>query len=212
MRSSPGIPAHGTRAGRLVVIAVSLGISVLTTTFAIEAFRGSPIAKRSRVAALSGSRGNGSIYFRYEDNQGSSRFGVVNPDGSGQRDAFPGDPAAQRQQLSFSSDGRRLAYVDGREGQRGIYVADADGSNAVRLTDQVNDSWPNWSPDGAKIAFVGTRFDPSLGFCHPGVYADCFTDIYTMDADGSDITDVTNDPGWESGPAWSPDGMRIAFA
>jgi Tol biopolymer transport system component len=199
-------------AHRIVVIVVSLGLAAPTTVFAIDAFRGAHPSKRSNALTLNSSLGNGSIYFRYEDSQGESRLSIVEPDGSGQRDAFPDSAAAEHEQISFSPDGMRMAYVDAREGKRGIYVANADGSDAVRLTDQVNDSWPNWSPVGDKIAFVGTRFDPSLGFCHPGVYADCFTDIYTMDADGSNIMDVTGDSGWEFDPVWSPDGTRIAFA
>jgi Tol biopolymer transport system component len=36
-------------------------------------------------------------------------------------------------------------------------------------------------------------------------------DIYLVDADGPDLTRLTNDPGGDLSPAWSPDGRRIAF-
>jgi len=37
-------------------------------------------------------------------------------------------------------------------------------------------------------------------------------EIYLVNADGSDLTRLTNDPGADGSPAWSPDGRRIAFA
>jgi len=49
----------------------------------------------------------------------------------------------------------------------------------------------------SKIAFVSTR--------------DGNREIYAMDADGAAQTRVTNDPEWDYGPSWSPDGARIAF-
>jgi Tol biopolymer transport system component len=36
-------------------------------------------------------------------------------------------------------------------------------------------------------------------------------EIYVMDADGSDQTNLTNNSADESAPAWSPDGTKIAF-
>jgi TolB protein len=36
-------------------------------------------------------------------------------------------------------------------------------------------------------------------------------DIYTINADGTDLTNLTNDPADDHSPDWSPDGTRIAF-
>ena len=36
-------------------------------------------------------------------------------------------------------------------------------------------------------------------------------EIYVMNADGSNVTQLTNHPQYDLHPAWSPDGRRIAF-
>ena len=92
-------------------------------------------------------------------------------------------------------------------------MANSDGTEAVRLTDGANDGWPTWSPDGTKIAFSSTRHDPNVGACTSTGDTDlgCPTDIYVMDADGSNVTRLTTSSGSEYQPVWSPDGTRIAF-
>jgi Tol biopolymer transport system component len=78
-----------------------------------------------------------------------------------------------------------IAFVSNRDGSDHIYVANADGSEATRVT---AGSKPSWSWDGARIAFVRGH------------------DIFVMDFDGSNVRHVAAG----DNPAWSPDG-RIVF-
>ena len=120
---------------------------------------------------------------------------------------------------SYSPDGTKIVFrgdLDLAEpsGDEEIYVMDADGTNVRQLTDNGDfDSAPAWSPDGTKIAFekaaAGT-FVPGVP-AEPGKEAE-EKDIYVMDADGSNVRQLTDSPGLDEGPVWSPDGTKIAFS
>jgi len=112
-----------------------------------------------------------------------------------------GAPSVCRHSIAFESD---------RDGNSEIYVMDADGSDPVNLTNNPGGDWsPVWSPDGTRIAFGrNASFYDSTWSVH-----DSSTwEIYVMNADGSGLQNVTNDPHNDYGPAWSPDGTRILFS
>ena len=87
-----------------------------------------------------------------------------------------------------------------------IWVVEADGSNERRLTDDSGRSeWPAWSPDGESIAF--SQWD------YEAIDSDdrLEIDIHLMSAEGDEPKRLTDLPGAEEDPEWSPDGERIAF-
>ena len=101
----------------------------------------------------------------------------------------------------------QIAFISHRDGNPEIYVMDVDGGNLRRLTNNSDGDWdPSWSPDGKRIVFCSERDG------HPDRVPGWFTsEIYVMDADGSNQQNLTNDPSDDRSPSWSPDGKRIVF-
>ena len=143
------------------------------------------------------------IAFR-TDRDGEDEIYVMNADGSEQTN-LTNNPA-EDYSPAWSPDGTRIAFASTRDGAIGnIYVTNVDGSNVTRLTKSVGGEYPTWSPDGEKIAFISdTDFGPNINLKEGW-------DIFVMNADGSGLTRLTDSPGGDKLPDWSPDGQRIIF-
>jgi len=66
-----------------------------------------------------------------------------------------------------------------------------------------DDRYPTFAPDGAQIAF---RHGDDL------IEPSGDEEVYVMDADGTNVRRLTDSPGLDEGPVWSPDGTKIAFS
>ena len=92
-----------------------------------------------------------------------------------------------------------IVYQSAQDGAVGIYAIQVDDPSApIMLTaHQSNETSPDWSPDGSRIAFTSGR--------------DGNAEIYTILRSGLGLQRLTDNPARDNGPAWSPDGRRIAF-
>jgi len=70
--------------------------------------------------------------------------------------------------------------------------------------DDWDDTDPQWSPDGAHIAFVSDRSGQMLEDSHN-------TDVWVIARDGGAPTRISDHDEPDGSPRWSPDGKRIAF-
>lgn len=139
----------------------------------------------------------------------------------------------------YSPDGSKIVFVRGPDGHHQIFRMNADGTNVVQLTNNAsNDDTPAWSPDGTKVIFYSTRDGTAIWVMNadgtnqrkltnnigirpvwsPDGIKVAFnsaenglSQIYTMLADGTGITRISDQTRSEQAPAWSPDGKKIAF-
>jgi dipeptidyl aminopeptidase/acylaminoacyl peptidase len=124
-------------------------------------------------------------------------------------------------------DGRRLAFVSDRSGTPQLWFIDVGGGEAYAgppIPAAVSDF--AISPDGRKIAAIalpathkaeaesrGWRRVTRLRYRADGLgYFDDFPRVWLVDLDSGDVRELTDGTGFVSGPAWSPDGTRLAFA
>lgn len=92
----------------------------------------------------------------------------------------------------WSPDGKHIVFAGLSSDNHCICIVPADGS-AAYISLGVSGDDPMWSPDGKRIVF-------EYGF-----------EIYTVNADGSDVRRLTHSDGWKRHPSWSPDGLYIAY-
>lgn len=121
---------------------------------------------------------------------GKENLWIMNADGSNKTQlTFTAD---QRQDVmsSWSPDGQSIVFVRTVTAPwRQIMRINVDGSGLVELTAPGQyDHHPVYSPDGTKIAFASDR--------------DGNWEIYTMNADGSNETNITNNPAQDEKPSW----------
>jgi tricorn protease len=99
--------------------------------------------------------------------------------------------------IDWSPDGKKLAFVSERDGNREVYIVDIRTRELKRLTNTPDaaESNPKWSPTGNYVAFVRGPFGRQL----------CWVDVNTGEekvvVEGPFIGEF----------AWSPDGRWICF-
>lgn len=99
----------------------------------------------------------------------------------------------------------RIVYSSDRGGGFDLWTANVDGTDQTRLTtDPADDTQPDVSPDGNRIAFVRgvvRGSTPTQGY------------LWVMDADGSDARRLLDDPiATEFRPEFSPDASKILYS
>lgn len=153
------------------------------------------------------------IAFSWYRGHGGDELYVMQADGSEKRPLVqpPTGVVAFGSQVAWAPSGDRIAFqacpvcnLGGISSQ--IFVADLQSGAVDTLTTPRSDNaHPTWSPDGQRIAFISNR---------DYINADSAryrTDLYLMNADGSDVQRLTTF-GKAGPPTWSPSSGHIAIA
>jgi uncharacterized repeat protein (TIGR01451 family) len=146
-------------------------------------------------------RANGRIVFgsdrAFSNSTQPSGIYTISPDGSAESLSINTDPF--RSAAAWSPDGTRIAYGKYAGGTYSdeIWVANANGTGAVKVAGNVygGNSRIAWSPNGAKLAFIGTG-----------------SQVYVVNADGSGLSKLPNSPSSINDLSWSPNGAVFAYS
>lgn len=113
-------------------------------------------------------------------------------------------PQAREIGVTWSPDGKSIAYLSDASGEYEIYVRAQDGSGEPRRLTTDGDTWrfpPAWSPDSRKLAYADKHQRLRILDVATGKQTDVDRGVYDDIADGNDATQYT----------WSPDSVWLAY-
>ena len=124
---------------------------------------------------------------------------VVNADGTGLRQLTSHD--LYDDAPDWSPDGEKIVFSRSEAGEtRKLYLIDPDGTDETRISSTGESFNPRWSPDGTMIGYW---------HCCPGAH-----DLYVMEADGSNVRNVTDTAAVENNTewTWSPNSKALVWS
>ncbi len=131
--------------------------------------------------------------------------------------ADPKSKQLQDEELAFRASGKERRYSWDYDPEMDIYAYSEKTGALKRLTTARGyDAEGSYSPDGQWIVFSSMRdaYNRPLNDKEKKMLEEnpsYFAEIYIMRADGSGQTRLTNVPGYDGGPYFTPDGKRIVW-
>jgi Tol biopolymer transport system component len=129
----------------------------------------------------------------------------------------PNARAKQAEEIAIRESGIERAYGWDYDRHYDIYIANSDGSGARNISNAEGyDAEGSYSADGSQILFASNReaYSRTLSVAEQALFEDdssYFMDLYAMDADGTNVRQLTRSPGYDGGPFFSPDGSKITW-
>jgi TolB protein len=99
---------------------------------------------------------------------------------------------------SWSTDGKKLAYVSFENKNSAVYIQDILSGNRQKVASNPGiNSAPAWSPDGSRLALTLSK--------------DGNPEIYILHIESKLLRRVTSNPAIDTEPVWSIDGKSLVF-
>lgn len=167
------------------------------------------IACNSTNSGVQGPEIPGKLVFGAKGANDEFQIFKMNADGSKLRQLTSGSETSY--QPSWSPDGKQIIFSTSRQSSSNgfsLFVMDANGNNMRPMNNRKDSpiptpgSFPRWHPNGQTIAFFNCIN------CQIATN----TDILVYDIASDSVSRLTEQPGEDNFPAWSPDGTRIVFS
>ena len=122
-------------------------------------------------------------------------------------------------EATVSPKGDKIVFTSTRSGDIELWTMDIDGKNPKQITNELGyDGGAFFSPDGKKIVFRASRFTTEeqkkeyQDYLKQGLVAPTAMELFTINADGTGLKQITNLGKANWAPFYHPSGKKIIFS
>lgn len=144
------------------------------------------------------------LAFEAMGQQGRMQIWVAQSDGSNTRNVSLALTPRGGASPNLSPDGRQVLWVANLRGRAPVVLTDVESGVSKELTPEAvtGNETPRWSPDGRQIVFSSLRDSNDTGR----------NDVFVMNADGSQVRNLSRHENEDFDAKWSADGRSVVFA